>query len=121
MYVGAQSAMVRRQYLEAPTCAVRVMQQPDLGRLGRFTGPSIVTLGDVTPTSILSNVTDVGGASSLASTPLLLGGLAVLALALILFTGKKTGKSIRSARLKRAKRRARIKALESELELARAT
>lgn len=120
MYIGAQAAMQRREYLESPSCAVRTMQQPDLGRLGRLVGPPIVTLGDVTPTQILSNVTDVTGASSLVSSPLLIGGIALLFIALIAYTAKGTGRQIRSARLKRAKRRARISALQSELELARA-
>ena len=121
MYISAQRAMLRREMIESPSCAVHTMQQPDLGRLGRMIGPPIVTLGDVTPTQILSNVSDVGGASSLVSSPLLIGGIALLFLALILYTGKRTSRSIRSSRVKRAKRRARISALESELELARAS
>lgn len=47
MFISAGSAMRRRRMIESPSCAIEVMQQPDLGRLGRFTGPPIVTLGDV--------------------------------------------------------------------------
>ena len=51
MYVSAESAMKRRRTIESPSCALRVMQQPDLGRLGRLVGPPIVTLGDIVDTS----------------------------------------------------------------------
>lgn len=47
MFISAQSAMRKRRMIESPSCAVAVMQQPDLGRLGRLTGPPIVSLGDV--------------------------------------------------------------------------
>lgn len=46
-FVSASSAMRKRRMLESPSCAVEVMQQPDLGRLGRFTGGPSVTLGDI--------------------------------------------------------------------------
>lgn len=48
MFVTAQSAMRTRRMIESPSCAVRVMQMPDLGRLGRLTGPPVVTLGQAT-------------------------------------------------------------------------
>lgn len=34
--------------IESPSCAIAVMQQPDLGRLGRMTGPPMLTLGATT-------------------------------------------------------------------------
>jgi hypothetical protein len=45
MYETANMAMRHRRRLESPTCAVPIMQQPDLGRMGRLTGPPNVTLG----------------------------------------------------------------------------
>jgi hypothetical protein len=134
MYIQAQNAMKRREMIANPSCAVQTMQQPDLGRLGRFVGPPIVTLGDVTASQLLANVVPGGtpvaapatGAAaapaptaSLFSNPMVLAGLAVFAVLLIMWSGK-TRRKMRSARVKRAKRRARISSLESELELARA-
>jgi hypothetical protein len=54
-YIGAQAAMHRRRMIESPSCAAMIMQQPDLGRLGRLTGPPSVTLGS------LADVVQVGG------------------------------------------------------------
>jgi len=46
MYIRANSAMRRREGIESPSCAVRTMQQPGLGRLrGRGLGDS--TAGQV--------------------------------------------------------------------------
>jgi hypothetical protein len=132
MYIQAQNAMKRREMIANPSCAVQTMQQPDLGRLGRFVGPPIVTLGDVTASQLLANVVPGGTpapvlataavpapTASLFSNPMVLAGLAVFAVLLIMWSGK-TRRKMRSARVKRAKRRARISSLESELELARA-
>lgn len=47
MFIRAETAMRKRRMIESPSCAVEVMQQPDLGRLGRFIGPPSVTLGDL--------------------------------------------------------------------------
>lgn len=38
MYLYANSAMRRRERIESPSCAVRTMQQPDLGRLHGLRG-----------------------------------------------------------------------------------
>lgn len=82
MYVNSNLAMQRRRRIEAPTCAVRVMQQPDLGALGRLIGPSSVTLGDVVnvgglPVQTSANPSGSGFSFSpyLIGAVLLLGGL----------------------------------------------
>lgn len=45
MYVSANRAMRHRERVEDPSGLIPVMQQPDLGRLGRLTGPPLVTMG----------------------------------------------------------------------------
>lgn len=56
MFISANTAMRKRRMIESPSCAVDVMQQPDLGRLGRFIGPPSVTLG-----GLGQGIVDVGG------------------------------------------------------------
>lgn len=98
--------MRKRRMIESPSCAVRVMQQP--------------RLGDVSPSSLLASVTPAETGSVAFNSPMLLGGIALLGLALLFFYGRKAGRQYKTYARKKAKRRARISALESELALARA-
>lgn len=107
MYVYAQTAMHKRRMLESPSCAVRVMQQP--------------RLGDISPSALLSTVTPTATGSIDFNSPMLLGGIALLGLGLLFFYGKKSARQYQGYQRKRAKRQARISALESELALARAS
>lgn len=56
MYVSAQRAMNRREMLQNPSgqTATAVMQQPGLARLGRLTGPPLLTMGDASTDSVLT-------------------------------------------------------------------
>jgi hypothetical protein len=45
MYVSDRRAMRHRERIEDPTGTIPIVQQPYLGRLGRLTGPPIVTMG----------------------------------------------------------------------------
>jgi hypothetical protein len=65
MYLTAQSAMRKRRRITSPTCSVEILQQPDLGRLGRFTGSRRVTLGafGTLVDSAQASVPTVGGIS----------------------------------------------------------
>lgn len=76
MYIGAQTAMRRRRRIENPEGGVLVMQQPDLGKLGRFVGPSNLTLGTL-GTVVDMNAPDSASTpavSSFSFTPWILGG-----------------------------------------------
>ena len=113
MYVYADMAMWKRQRGEVPfLCSgIRMMQQPGLGALS--------------PSQLLTNVIPPPGGDSVPSSagmsPVLLGGVALLGLGLLIFYGRKVQRSYSKARTKRLKKRARIKAIESELALARAS
>jgi hypothetical protein len=76
MFVSTATAMRKRRMLESPSCAVEVMQQPDLGRLGRFTGGPGVTLGDIVLPVSSSPAPSSSGFS--ISPWLLAGGVALL-------------------------------------------
>lgn len=86
---------------------MRTMQQPQLGA--------------VSPGELLATVTPTESGSVAFNSPLVMGGLALLGLALLFFYGRKAGRKYKSYSRKKAQRRARISALESELALARAS
>lgn len=78
MYVGAERAMRHRRRLEDPEGGISIMQQPDLGRLGRFVGPHSLTLGDigtiVDPSTGLPPAPAVASTSSFSLSPWMIGG-----------------------------------------------
>jgi len=47
MYVSANRAMRQRERIEDPSGEVPTMQMPGLSRLGRLTGPPLVTMGSL--------------------------------------------------------------------------
>lgn len=73
MYVGAERAMRHRRRLEDPEGGISIMQQPDLGRLGRFVGPRSLTLGEI-GTVVDMNPPAPASTSSFSFTPWILGG-----------------------------------------------
>lgn len=77
--------MNRREWLENPTGQpqLAVMQQPDLGRLGRLTGPPLVTMGDATDSTSDAMLT-TSGLFGIPWTSILMIGGALIGGALLL-------------------------------------
>lgn len=86
MYVSAQGAMSRRSGLASPTGAIQVMQHPGLSRIGRLTGPPLVTMGQVAADPSLSTVPAVStsGLFGMSWTSIILIGGVLLGGALLL-------------------------------------
>lgn len=92
MFISAHRAMHRRQMIESPSGLVPVMQMPDLTRLGRFTGPPIVTLGDTQVFSGLPVQTSAGSTSSgFSFSPWLLGAGVVLLVGALWWRSRSAG------------------------------